>query len=52
MQKAMLRRLDNHNLRQTVVIALPVLVPVYAREQDNHAKMDPPLTNCLLVLRQ
>ena len=34
-----------------MVINLPVLVIIYACEQDNHAKMDPPLANCLLEIR-
>jgi hypothetical protein len=45
-------RIDYHIQQEIVVIALPVLVTMYAREQDNYAKMDPPVANCLLVLRQ
>jgi hypothetical protein len=41
----LLARIDRHIQRQIVVITLSVPVTMYAREQDNHAKMDPPSTN-------
>ncbi|KAJ8582174.1 hypothetical protein M405DRAFT_578892 [Rhizopogon salebrosus TDB-379] len=47
-----LARIDYHIQQKIVVIALPILVTMYVREQDNYAKMEPPVTNCLLVLRQ